>query len=169
MVTKKSESRSRSLTKIVLKTGSVMHCCSNHRGSPALPLFFLGGSSLSRLCMPDRAIVFQQLSCILKKHYCIRRLGACSTTAFASEPPGAGKGKGTGLYPPPALPRSGPTKLLGTLSYRPSPLPLSLEGRGNKGEGAYLSKRPLGATVRCLRPKAEFAGRADVALDGSPI
>jgi len=56
-------------------------------------LVFLGSSSLSRLCMPDILIVIQNLSCILKTHYVIRRLDrACSTTAFASEPPGAVNG-----------------------------------------------------------------------------
>jgi hypothetical protein len=62
--------------------------------------FFWGGSSLGRLCMPDRVIVFQSLSCILKKHYFIRRLeGACSTAAFASEPPGAGERQKHGSLP----------------------------------------------------------------------
>jgi len=41
--------------------------------------------------MPDRVYIFQQVSGILMKHYCIRHSeGACSTTAFASKPPGAG-------------------------------------------------------------------------------
>jgi hypothetical protein len=74
-------------------------------------------------------------------------------------------------FPSPAHPRSGPTKLLGTLSYRPSPLPLSLEGRGNKGEGAYLSKRSRGdralseAEGECIRRGLwlpAFAGKEKV-------
>src|SRR3990172_7732068 len=61
------------------------------RGKKRRILIFLGASSLSRLCMPDRVFVFQWVSRILKKPYLIRPSeGACSTTAFASEPPGAG-------------------------------------------------------------------------------